>query len=166
MNGCFSNSVINCKNLFQVLGLLNEAQDQIRKLRKRQLPTARVGINFGMKTGPQMSAQLSQSPLPSINSTLGAELETSLLSDSSLDSGVSVEKPQLYSRIKIFLDRWNLKKHLLQSKLQKSFWDCPFCFPSRLQCRQHQKPKPCQSHAWLSYEVICCKISSLLFYYA
>ena len=88
-------------HFYQVLGLLNEAQDQIRKLRKRQLPTARVGMGVGMKMGPQMSSQLSHSPLPSLNSALGAELETSLLSDSSLDSGVSIEKPQLYSRNKL-----------------------------------------------------------------
>ncbi|XP_065352268.1 trafficking kinesin-binding protein milt isoform X2 [Cloeon dipterum] len=80
----------------QVLGLLNEAQDQIRKMRKKQLPTARVGVGVGVGTVNQPNM------ISSLNSTLGAELTTSLVSDASLDSGISVGKPQVPSYRRVF----------------------------------------------------------------
>ncbi|XP_059489309.1 trafficking kinesin-binding protein milt isoform X2 [Neocloeon triangulifer] len=78
----------------QVLGLLNEAQDQIRKMRKKQLPTARLGAGEGFQGNYLNSSSLS--------SNLGAELVTSLVSDSSLDSGISVGKPQVPSYRRVF----------------------------------------------------------------
>lgn len=64
---------------YEVEALLREAQEQIRKLRKKQMPGARIGSLFS-SLGATGTA-----PFDSLQS----ELEMSIHSELSLDSGIS-----------------------------------------------------------------------------
>lgn len=63
--------------MHQVVNLLAETQEQLRKQRKRGMPTVRGGSLF-----PSMGA----APQPD---SIASELESSLYSELSLDSGIS-----------------------------------------------------------------------------
>jgi len=81
-NKCYPNvNPLMCVNklLFvrQVVNLLAETQEQLRKQRKRGMPTVRGGSLF-----PSMGA----APQPD---SIASELESSLYSELSLDSGIS-----------------------------------------------------------------------------
>ena len=62
---------------YEVEALLRDTQDQLRKLRKKQMPVARSSLFSTLST--------SQAPYGSLQS----ELEMSMHSDISVDSGIS-----------------------------------------------------------------------------
>lgn len=64
----------------QVMNLLDEAQEQLRKQRKRGMPIVRGGSLF-----PSMGA----APQPD---SIASELEMSLYSENSIDSGISADR--------------------------------------------------------------------------
>lgn len=65
---------------YQVVNLLAETQEQLRKQRKRGMPTVRGGPLF-----PSMGA----APQPD---SIASELESSLYSEFSVDSGISGDR--------------------------------------------------------------------------
>lgn len=66
------------------MNLLAETQDQLRKQRKRGMPTVRGGSLF-----PSMGAV----PQPD---SIASELESSLYSELSLDSGISTDRMYVF----------------------------------------------------------------------
>lgn len=66
------------------MNLLAETQDQLRKQRKRGMPTVRGGSLF-----PSMGAV----PQPD---SIASELESSLYSELSLDSGISADRMYVF----------------------------------------------------------------------
>ncbi|XP_015586162.1 trafficking kinesin-binding protein milt isoform X2 [Cephus cinctus] len=71
----------------EVVNLLAETQEQLRKQRKRGLPTVRGGSLF-----PSMGA----APQPD---SIASELESSLYSELSLDSGISADRVPAYKKV-------------------------------------------------------------------
>ncbi|XP_043797134.1 trafficking kinesin-binding protein milt isoform X3 [Apis laboriosa] len=71
----------------EVVNLLAETQDQLRKQRKRGMPTVRGGSLF-----PSMGAV----PQPD---SIASELESSLYSELSLDSGISTDRIPTYKKV-------------------------------------------------------------------
>ncbi|PBC27437.1 Trafficking kinesin-binding protein milt [Apis cerana cerana] len=71
----------------EVVNLLAETQDQLRKQRKRGMPTVRGGSLF-----PSMGAV----PQPD---SIASELESSLYSELSLDSGISADRIPTYKKV-------------------------------------------------------------------
>lgn len=72
------------------MNLLDEAQEQLRKQRRRGMPTVRGGSLF-----PSMGA----APQPD---SIASELEMSLYSENSIDSGISTDRmyvSKLYSHV-------------------------------------------------------------------
>lgn len=65
---------------YKVVNLLAETQEQLRKQRKRGMPTVRGGSLF-----PSMGA----APQPD---SIASELESSLYSELSVDSGISADR--------------------------------------------------------------------------
>ncbi|CAH1977066.1 unnamed protein product [Acanthoscelides obtectus] len=67
---------------YEVEALLRDAQDQLRKLRKKQMPAARISMfsSLGQKTAGQFDS-------------LQSELEMSMHSEFSMDSGISNPEP-------------------------------------------------------------------------
>ncbi|KAK7870038.1 hypothetical protein R5R35_011998 [Gryllus longicercus] len=71
----------------EVMNLLRDTQEQLRRQRRKGLPTARGGSLF-----------------PSLNATanpdsIASELESSLYSELSLDSGISTDKPSSFKKV-------------------------------------------------------------------
>ncbi|XP_003704554.2 trafficking kinesin-binding protein milt isoform X2 [Megachile rotundata] len=71
----------------EVVNLLAETQEQLRKQRKRGMPTVRGGSLF-----PSMGA----APQPD---SIASELESSLYSELSLDSGISADRIPTYKKV-------------------------------------------------------------------
>ncbi|CAK9822035.1 Trafficking kinesin-binding protein milt [Anthophora retusa] len=71
----------------EVVNLLTETQEQLRKQRKRGMPTVRGGSLF-----PSMGA----APQPD---SIASELESSLYSEFSLDSGISTDRIPTYKKV-------------------------------------------------------------------
>nr|XP_033323958.1 trafficking kinesin-binding protein milt isoform X1 [Megalopta genalis]XP_033323959.1 trafficking kinesin-binding protein milt isoform X1 [Megalopta genalis]XP_033323960.1 trafficking kinesin-binding protein milt isoform X1 [Megalopta genalis]XP_033323961.1 trafficking kinesin-binding protein milt isoform X1 [Megalopta genalis]XP_033323962.1 trafficking kinesin-binding protein milt isoform X1 [Megalopta genalis] len=71
----------------EVVNLLAETQEQLRKQRKRGMPTVRGGSLF-----PSMGA----APQPD---SIASELESSLYSELSLDSGISTDRVPTYKKV-------------------------------------------------------------------
>ncbi|XP_076750608.1 trafficking kinesin-binding protein milt isoform X1 [Xylocopa sonorina] len=71
----------------EVVNLLAETQEQLRKQRKRGMPTVRGGSLF-----PSMGA----APQPD---SIASELESSLYSELSLDSGISTDRIPTYKKV-------------------------------------------------------------------
>ncbi|CAK9814650.1 Trafficking kinesin-binding protein milt [Anthophora quadrimaculata] len=71
----------------EVLNLLTETQEQLRKQRKKGMPTVRGGSLF-----PSMGA----APQPD---SIASELESSLYSEFSLDSGISTDRIPTYKKV-------------------------------------------------------------------
>ncbi|XP_031848218.1 trafficking kinesin-binding protein milt isoform X2 [Nomia melanderi] len=71
----------------EVVNLLAETQEQLRKQRKRGMPTVRGGSLF-----PSMGA----APQPD---SIASELESSLYSEFSLDSGISTDRVPTYKKV-------------------------------------------------------------------
>ena len=71
----------------EVVSLLAETQEQLRKQRKRGLPTVRGGAFF-----PSMGA----APQPD---SIASELESSLYSELSLDSGIVSDRTPTYKKV-------------------------------------------------------------------
>lgn len=69
----------------EVLGLLQETQDALKKQTKKGVPTVRGGGLFSSMHSSTMSS--SHNP-----DSLGTELECSLFSEFSLDSGISSDR--------------------------------------------------------------------------
>lgn len=69
---------------FKVVNLLAETQDQLRKQRKKGMPTVRGGSLF-----PSLGA----APQPD---SIASELESSLYSELSLDSGISTDRMYVF----------------------------------------------------------------------
>lgn len=63
----------------EVVGLLREAQEQLRKQRRKGMPTVRGGALY-----PYLSNAMSGQP-----DSLQSELETSMYSEHSVDSGIA-----------------------------------------------------------------------------
>lgn len=78
---------------YKVVNLLAETQEQLRKQRKKGMPTVRGGSLF-----PSMGAV----PQPD---SIASELESSLYSELSLDSGISADRMYAFLsfRIDIFI---------------------------------------------------------------
>lgn len=89
--------------MYQVVNLLAETQEQLRKQRKRGMPTVRGGSLF-----PSMGA----APQPD---SIASELESSLYSELSIDSGIGagdrmyVKKLHLIIRLEIVVKYFLLK---------------------------------------------------------
>ncbi|XKL63214.1 hypothetical protein PGB90_005578 [Kerria lacca] len=76
----------------EVLGLLQETQDTLKKQKKKGMPTVRGGGLFSSMYSSTMSS--SHNP-----DSLGTELECSLLSEFSLDSGISSDRVPYYKKV-------------------------------------------------------------------
>lgn len=74
----------------EVMALLNETQEQLRKFRKKNQPTSRICAGTGGGGGGGLTGGLISQPL---NDCLQFELMDTTYSDSSLDSGISLDRP-------------------------------------------------------------------------
>lgn len=80
LNNSQTGNFINISFCCKVVNLLAETQEQLRKQRKKGMPTVRGGSLF-----PSMGA----APQPD---SIASELESSLYSELSLDSGISADR--------------------------------------------------------------------------
>lgn len=77
--------------MYQVVNLLAETQEQLRKQRKRGMPTVRGGSLF-----PSMGA----APQPD---SIASELESSLYSELSIDSGIGAGDRMYVTKLHLIL---------------------------------------------------------------
>lgn len=83
----------------EVLGLLQETQEALKKQQKKSVPAVRGGGMFSSLHPASMTS--SHNP-----DSLGTELECSLFSELSLDSGISSDRVYVILRTPIAILKW------------------------------------------------------------